>query len=83
MVRVARPGSLILIADESKDVIIHDYQQKNPLTRSATKGMSAEVDPIEWIPAGAVESAYEEALAGKAYFLSFRTSMSVPVKQEV
>ncbi len=78
MVRVGRPGSLILIADESKDVILHDYQQKNLLTRSATKGMSADFSPMDWIPAGATGASYEEALRGKAYFLSFRTPVSAP-----
>jgi ubiquinone/menaquinone biosynthesis C-methylase UbiE len=73
MARVAKPGSLILIADETKTVIQENYQKKNLLTRSATKGMSADFNPLEWVPEGSVDTALEEVWNGKAYLLSFRT----------
>ena len=73
MARVAKPGSLILIADETKKVIQENYQKNNPLTRGATKGMSADFNALEWVPKDAVDTTLEEVWNGKAYLLSFRT----------
>jgi len=72
MVRVAKAGSLILIADETKKVIEGQYR-RNPFTRSAVKDAVTDFDPRKWPPAGVVDVNYEEVWGGKGYFLSFRT----------
>ena len=71
MVRVARPGSLILYCDETSKVV-KDLYQRNPLTRDACEGISSQFDPGQWVPEGAIDTAYEEIPNGKMYFLSFR-----------
>jgi len=71
MVRVARPGSLILYCDETSKVV-KDLYQKNPLTRAACKDASSQFDPRDWVPEGAIGAEYEEIANGKMYFLSFR-----------
>jgi ubiquinone/menaquinone biosynthesis C-methylase UbiE len=49
MLRVARPGALILIADETKDVVKKLYQN-NPLTQPYCKDMPTNFDPRDWVP---------------------------------
>jgi ubiquinone/menaquinone biosynthesis C-methylase UbiE len=71
MVRVARPGSLILYCDETSKMV-KDLYQKNPLTRTACKDASSQFDPRDWLPAGVIDPVYEEIPNGKMYFLSFR-----------
>jgi ubiquinone/menaquinone biosynthesis C-methylase UbiE len=73
MVRVAKPGALILIADETPEVIRSHYQKNNPFTRKACQGISTDFDPRDWIPADAVALSYEEIFKGKGYLLKFRT----------
>jgi ubiquinone/menaquinone biosynthesis C-methylase UbiE len=72
MARVAKPGALVLFADESKEVVKDHYQRQNPFTRSATKGISTDFDPRKWVPAGIGDFTYESVWNGKGYFLSFR-----------
>jgi ubiquinone/menaquinone biosynthesis C-methylase UbiE len=72
MVRVARPGSLILYCDETSKMV-KDLYQKNPLTRAACKDASSQFDPRDWVPEGAIGTEYEKISNGKMYFLSFRT----------
>jgi ubiquinone/menaquinone biosynthesis C-methylase UbiE len=70
MIRVAKPGARIVIADETKGVIKSQYQ-KIPFTRSTYKDMPTEFDPRDWIPAGISDAVYQEVAKGKIYFLSF------------
>jgi hypothetical protein len=72
MVRVARPGALVLYADESKDVVKEHYQKWNPFTRAATRGAPTDFDPRDWVPAGIGNLRYEDVWNGKGYILSFR-----------
>jgi ubiquinone/menaquinone biosynthesis C-methylase UbiE len=72
MVRVARPGALILIADESPRVVRDHYQRRNPFTRAATRGISTDLDPREWVPPDVRDLSFAEVWGGKGYFLSFR-----------
>lgn len=71
MIRVARPGAMILIADETKDVVKGQYQ-KNPLTRPYCKDMPSEFDPRDWVPPEISDPIYEELAKGRIYFLSFK-----------
>jgi ubiquinone/menaquinone biosynthesis C-methylase UbiE len=72
MARVARPGALVLYADESQKVIREHYQKWNPFTRAVTRGAAPDFDPSAWVPAGVGDVTYEDVWKGKGYMLSFR-----------
>jgi ubiquinone/menaquinone biosynthesis C-methylase UbiE len=74
MLRVARPGALILIADETKDVVRKQYQ-KNPLTRPYCKNMPTDFDPRAWVPPEIANPDYEELAKGRIYFLTFKAPL--------
>jgi ubiquinone/menaquinone biosynthesis C-methylase UbiE len=78
MIRVAKPGVRILIADETKGVVKSQYQKYNPFTRSTYKGMPTEFDPRNWVPAGIGDVAYQEVAKGKMYFLTFTAPIQQP-----
>lgn len=71
MARVAKPGTLIVIADETGNVVRNSYK-RNPLTRSYFRGEQEQFSPKEWVPKDAVDIAYEEIWDGKIYVLRFR-----------
>jgi len=71
MVRVAKPGALIVLADETGEVVRSSYK-RSPLTRSYFKGEAEDFSPRSWVPANAVDSSYEEVWDGKIYVLKFR-----------
>ena len=73
MQRVAKPGALILIADETKEVVTGNYQ-RSPFTRSYFKDAATDFNPRSWIPDGAVDAHYEEVWEGKGYCLTFRAA---------
>jgi ubiquinone/menaquinone biosynthesis C-methylase UbiE len=72
MLRVAKPGALIAIFDESPECIRTQYQKWNPFTRKACAGISTDFDPRDWTPPEAVETEFESLHGGKGYFLKFR-----------
>jgi ubiquinone/menaquinone biosynthesis C-methylase UbiE len=72
MLRVAKPGVPIVIADETKKVVTKNYQ-RNPLSRAYFKDAATDFNPQSWIPDGAVNANYEEVWDGKGYILTFRT----------
>jgi|ERR1039458_1570497 ubiquinone/menaquinone biosynthesis C-methylase UbiE len=71
MLRVAKAGAFILIADETKDVVKNNYQ-RNPFTRSYYKDASTNFSPRDWVPPGVSDPTYEEVWNGKGYFLTFK-----------
>jgi ubiquinone/menaquinone biosynthesis C-methylase UbiE len=73
MQRVAKPGALILVADETKKVVTKQYQ-RSPLTRAYFKDAATDFNPRSWIPDGAVGANYEEVWDGKGYILTFRAA---------
>jgi len=73
MLRVARPGARILVADETKVVVRQSYQ-RNPLTRAYFRDADTGFNPRSWIPDGAVDPSYEEFWDGRIYFLMFRAA---------
>lgn len=73
MVRVCRPGSLVLLADETKKVVERDYR-RTPLIGKYFKDAPADFDPRSWVPTGATGVTYETLAGGKCYMLTFRTA---------
>jgi ubiquinone/menaquinone biosynthesis C-methylase UbiE len=73
MLRVAQPGALILIADETKEVVTKNYQ-RSPFTRAYFKDAATDFNPRAWVPEGAVDATYEELWEGKGYCLTFRAA---------
>ena len=73
MQRVAKPGALILVADETEKVVTTNYQ-RSPFTRAYFKDAATDFKPRSWIPEGAVNANYEEVWGGKGYILTFRAA---------
>jgi ubiquinone/menaquinone biosynthesis C-methylase UbiE len=71
MLRVAKVGALILIADETKDVVTKNYQ-RSPFTRSYFKDAPTDFRPRDWIPPGVGDPTYEEVWNGRGYVLTFK-----------
>jgi ubiquinone/menaquinone biosynthesis C-methylase UbiE len=71
MLRVAKAGVIILIADETKDVVKNNYQ-RNPFTRAYFKDASTNFSPRDWVPPGVSDPTYEELWNGKMYILTFK-----------
>jgi hypothetical protein len=72
MIRVAKPGTKILIVDETEKVLSGQYQ-KNPLTRRYFAGRDQAVFcPIDLLPAEMGEIKAREFEEGKLYCLTFR-----------
>ena len=75
MQRVAKPGALILVSDETKEVVTGNYR-RSPFTRPYFKDAPTDFNPRSWIPDGAVNVNYEEVWKGKGYCLTFRAAAS-------
>jgi hypothetical protein len=72
MIRVARPGTKILIVDETEKVVSRQYR-KNPLTRRYFAGRDQAVAcPIDLVPTGMGEIEARQFAEGKPYCLTFR-----------
>jgi ubiquinone/menaquinone biosynthesis C-methylase UbiE len=72
MIRVAKPGTKILIVDETEKVVSQQYR-KNPLTRQYFAGRDEAVScPIDLVPAGMGEIQARQFADGKLYCLTFR-----------
>ena len=72
MIRVAKPGTKILIVDETEKVVSRQYQ-KNLLTRGYFVGRDQAVScPIDLVPDEMVEIKAREFVDGKLYCLTFR-----------
>jgi len=52
MVRVARPGARIVIADETKQVV-NDTFKTSAMTRRYFKDLAVAINPRDWLPATA------------------------------
>jgi ubiquinone/menaquinone biosynthesis C-methylase UbiE len=76
MLRVARPGARILIADETKQVVKTQYQKYNPFTRATCKDIPTDFDPKTWVPDGVVNPNYEEIGKGRFYILTFKAPLA-------
>jgi ubiquinone/menaquinone biosynthesis C-methylase UbiE len=72
MIRVARPGTKIVIVDETEEAVRELYQ-RNPLTRRYyEQGTENVACPIDLIPEEMTEIKAREIVNGKVYCLTFR-----------
>jgi ubiquinone/menaquinone biosynthesis C-methylase UbiE/uncharacterized protein YbaR (Trm112 family) len=73
MIRVAKPGTKIVIVDETEKYVRQGYQ-RNPLTRSYYLGQeAAAVCPVDIVPAEMREVRARQITEGRLYCLTFRT----------
>jgi ubiquinone/menaquinone biosynthesis C-methylase UbiE len=73
MIRVAKPGSLMLIADETEEHVKRAYEQ-GPITSGYFKHRNEAVTaPIDLVPAEMREIRLESIWSGRFYALTFRT----------
>jgi ubiquinone/menaquinone biosynthesis C-methylase UbiE len=72
MIRVAKPGTKIVIVDETEKVVTGNYQ-RNPLTKKYfEKGSEAVSCPIDLVPPEMQAIEAHEIANGKLYCLTFR-----------
>jgi hypothetical protein len=72
MIRAARPGTKIVIVDETEKVVREGYQE-NPLTQSCYAGQEgAAFCPADLVPAGMGEMQSRQIVEGRMYCLAFR-----------
>jgi ubiquinone/menaquinone biosynthesis C-methylase UbiE len=72
MIRVAKPGSLILIVDETEEHVKGAYENI-PYTREFYKGRTEAVTaPVDLVPAEMEEMRVESIFKGRLYALTFR-----------
>jgi len=72
MIRVAKPGTKILIVDENEKVVSQQYR-KNPFTRRYYAGENRSASaPVGLVPAGMREVRARQISAGNEYCLTFR-----------
>jgi ubiquinone/menaquinone biosynthesis C-methylase UbiE len=77
MIRVAKPGSLILIVDETEKHVKGTYE-KIPYTREFYKGRDETVvAPVALVPAEMEEVRTESIFNGRLYALTFRKPRAV------
>jgi ubiquinone/menaquinone biosynthesis C-methylase UbiE len=71
MIRVAKPGTRIVIADEEEEVVKSSYE-RNPFTKKYFQNRKEPVSaPTELVPADMRDVKVERAMEGKLYVLSF------------
>ena len=72
MIRVAKPGSRIVIADETEEYVKNSYE-RNPVMRGKVKNRQEAVSaPVDLVPAEMQELKIESLWNGKFYALTFR-----------
>ena len=72
MIWVARPGTKIVIVDETEKTVREVYQ-RNPVTKKHfEKGSEAVRCPVDLVPKGMLEVKAREIYGGKLYCLTFR-----------
>lgn len=72
MLRVAKPGARLQIADETPEYLRSNFQKGNPFTREACKDLKSDINPMDWVPGDVTDLKSELALRGKAYLIRFR-----------
>jgi len=72
MIRVARPGTKIVIVDETEEVVKKSYERTPFVRRYFKKRAEAVTDPVPLVPANMREVHCTHIAEGKAYCLTFR-----------
>ena len=72
MIRVAKPGSKILVADETESVVANTYQ-KNPFTRNLYQLADRDLSvPVHLLPPGMKSTEVRYFFDQRIYCLTFR-----------
>lgn len=72
MIRVARPGTRIVIADETEEVVEKQYARTPFLRRFFRNRPNKVTPPRELVPSAMIDLCYRELHRGNVYCLSFR-----------
>jgi ubiquinone/menaquinone biosynthesis C-methylase UbiE len=72
MIRVAKPGTRIVIVDETEKVVKKFYARVPFVRKYFKKADQTVPDPLEWVPKDMREVSCKEIIDGKAYRLMFR-----------
>ena len=72
MIRVARPGTKIVIVDETEKVVKEQYEKTPLIGKYFKKRAEAVTDPIVLVPGNMREGSCKQIVDGKAYCLTFR-----------
>lgn len=73
MVRVAKPGTKIVIVDETEQIVREHYQRNPATARYYEPGTENVRCPVDLVPAGMLDVRAREIYEGKLYCLTFRT----------
>jgi hypothetical protein len=72
MIRVAKPGTKIVIVDETEKVVKEQYEKTPLIGKYFKKRAEVVTDPTLLVPAAMLEVRCKNILTGKAYCLTFR-----------
>jgi ubiquinone/menaquinone biosynthesis C-methylase UbiE len=72
MIRVAKPGTKIVIVDETEKVVKEHYEKTPLVGRYFKKRSEAVGDPLLWVPSEMREVSCKLVVEGKMYCLMFR-----------
>jgi len=72
MIRVARPGTKIVIVDETEKVVKEQYEKMPLVGKYFKKRVEAVTDPALLVPANMNEVSCKQIVDGKLYCLTFR-----------
>jgi ubiquinone/menaquinone biosynthesis C-methylase UbiE len=82
MIRVAKPGTKILVADETESMVVNTYQ-KNPFTRNLYQLADRDLSvPLHLLPPGMKEIEVRYFFDQKVYCLTFRKPVNSGEKAE-
>lgn len=78
MIRVARPGSKLMVVDETESMVVNTYQ-KNPFSRKLYQLADRDLSvPVQLLPAGMKEIEVRYLFDQKIYCLTFRKPFGNP-----
>ena len=72
MIRVAKPGTKIVIVDETEKVVKQQYEKMPVVGKYYRNRADAVPDPTLWVPSDMLQISCKQIFNGKAYCLTFR-----------